>query len=665
MRTLPALTVLLVGGLCLPACRLEPPQAPRWQANLTVPLVDFRYDMRTLIAEDDQLYAGGDSLVHFLAESQLDTFVVGERLRYAGFDQSFHKRYLTIPADTVQQRLSFPDFYAPSGNLTGQRAIIPPFPFALNAVPLPAYKGFAWVEVESGILLLHLHNELPVALGPPLHLRLHDDSLSAVLVDFLHRTEIPPGGVVEQRFDLSAKKFSNSLVLQLSGESPGSGGRFVTVAATNGVQVRVAVSDLRIRRVRLPLASFSLDGEEEIPLGDSLSVSRADIKSGSLSLNVRSSFPVASWMVATLPDFYPPGRAVLRDSLSLQPQQLSSFQLNLAGHVFRPLAAPFGRQKIRLHWRLQSQAAAQQEVTLTNNDLVEGNFTSTPFVFSRVRGRFQTKAFDLAPRRFALALPEGLDSLQLAAAEMTVTLRNRINFPLTLAFQIQGDHARQLSLQGQASPAGGSAPTTAQILLTEKNSTLAAFLSSLPHAITVRGRVLVGDATYLGSAQENDFVTGTLRLDAPLMFQLPSQKIEAPLTEVKIEAALRRELEERVKEGRLRVRVTNHLPVAAVLSLHLAARRTGVYSQPLLVKSLSLPAPSLDAKGRVVRPVMKETEIPLSAADLQVLQNVPLHAGVVLDLASSAGRTVRVKVQDYLAVQAVVEIATRMGDRVP
>ncbi len=653
---------ILLSGALLVSCELAPPQAPRWEANLTIPLIQHRYSMRELIAQNKELYAAGDSLVHFLSQTQFDSIAVGERLSFAGFTRDFREHFSTLSSDTIQTRLTFAALYPPAANFSGQNVIIPAFPFSVTAVPLPAYKNFNWVELESGTLFLHLRNELPVALGPPLHLQLYDSSENGIIVDFTHNGEIPPGGELQQRFDLRSKKISRQLRLHLSGNSPGSNGRMVTASAASGLQVTVAVTDLKVRQARLQLGSQVLRGEQEVALGDSLHVVRADIKSGHLSLTVSSTFPVEAWAVATLPDFYTPQNTVRQDSLRIAPNRPASLNLNLAGHVFRPREAAVGNQKIRLQWRVRLAGASQQEVTLTNSDHVEGNFTSTTFVFSRVRGRFKAKAFALAPHRFALNLPTGLDSLQLAAAAMTVILRNSINFPLAIDFQVEGRNAQQLLVQGEVPPANNGVPTRSELLFTEQNSSLRQFLGNLPNTVVVRGQVLLSDPTYVGTVRESDFISGALRLDVPLAFRLPAQKVESDIAAVRIEPSLRQAMDERLQSGRLLTRVVNHLPLGGLLSLQLAARATEVFTKPLLVKSLTLPTPELDAVGRVTHASTKEVEIPLSAAELKVLQRTPLHAGALLSFPGSEGRMVRVMVRDYLVVQALAEVVTLMPE---
>jgi hypothetical protein len=364
--------------LPLASCRLSPPQAPRWDTNIALPIISQNYSMQKLIAEQSDLYAGSDGLVHFFSESQLDSFSVGDRLAIGAIDTAFATTFgrYTVPASgPVRAQIALRQLYPASVNLAGQMARIPAFSFSLPLLVLPRYDNYLEVESANGTLTVALRNGMATPIGP-LQYEILDGVNGAVIAVVDFDSEIPPGEEMTRAAGFANKTFGNDFVLRLSGRSPGSRGNPVRIDPDSELTTTLTLSALQVARATAKIGPLGISDAGEVNMGDSLHVVTANLKSGTISIAAQGNFLVNTWLVVTLPDFYTSNNTPFQDSLLIAANGRASKNLNLAGYDFRPLAAAFGQQKIRFRWRLRTGNAPNELVTIDSNDFIRAAFIS-------------------------------------------------------------------------------------------------------------------------------------------------------------------------------------------------------------------------------------------------------------------------------------------------
>ncbi|MDZ7302904.1 MAG: hypothetical protein ONB44_12310 [candidate division KSB1 bacterium] len=653
------------------ACRLSPPQAPRWDMNLNLPIINRHYSMQELVNEQDNLYADASGLVYFLSESELDSFRVGDRLAIESFNNSFVTtvgRYTVPSPGAISTQISFRDIYSGVAALNGQSAPIPGFTFALPLVALPNFDNYILIESADGSLTISLRNGLPVPLGTPLQVEIRDrkNGTSIAIVDF--DIPIPPGGEMARTVNLAQKTFGNNLSLRLSGRSPGSEGKLIErINPDSKLIMTVALSDLQVERAAAKIGPQIISDAGEIPLGDSLKIVTADLRSGALFISAQGDFPVSTWLVLTFWDFYNAQNVVVKDSFQIVAHGASSKNFDLSSYSFRPLPAAFGQQKIRFAWKIRTTNKPNEFITLASSDNMRVTFKSSKILFARINGGFNAKTINIAPQTFRIKLPEGLDSLRLAEASLRMILRNGINFPVRADFQVEGVSNQGkpvgMSVRGdiKAGQVNGT-PVESQIVLNRNNSNLIQFLNALPKSINVQGKITFGNPAYTGIIRDTDVVNGTLRFDTPLAFVLPAQRVESDIEVLKIEEGIRSRLKDNLPHGKILARFANHLPMAASISLNLAQQEAEVFTKPdLIIGPFTLAMPDLNlTTGRVTREKISQVELTLTEAQLELFQKSPLYTGVLIELPGTNGKLVRITAADYIHVQALAVIAFTM-----
>ncbi len=625
--------------------------------------------MQEIIADEEEFYADQEGLVHFATTVQLDSFGVGERLAISALQESFDYRLgrFKIPAPSpLTAELSLRQIYPASGNLAGQTAALPAFGFALALRNLPDFDSYFVVDRVTGTITITLRNGLPIPLGP-LRIELREGNVDTLIAAFDHNNEIAPNSEITRVLDLNGRSFSNNITPVLSGQSPGSRGNLVLIDPNSSVRLTMTASVFEVESARARIGTLRLDEEGEIPVGDSLQIISALVKSGVLTLNLQGNFPVRTEVSVTLPDFRRNNNDTLKATLIVQPNGNSALQLNLAGYDLQPRTAPFGQQKIRFKWRVRTLNSANEFVTLSSGDGMRATSASTKIVFAKLQGAFTAKEITLAPQTFDLNLPAGLDSLQLLQAQLQIILRNGINFPVQTDLRVEGFPERgpkvQLFIRERIAPGQANGmPVESRIVI--NGATIQNFLDVLPRTLKVSGRVWVGEKIFNGSVSESNMVSTALRFDTPLALALPAQRVESEVSTLTIDASVRERITKHLLRGSVTLRLNNRLPFEASAAVHIARSAANVFRTPdLIVGPVRITLPPLDPNtGRALQPRSSEAVLALNETQLRLFQSSPLYVGVLLTLPGSNGKVIRIAADDYVAVQALAQMRLLVED---
>jgi len=672
-KTSKAVSQFVIFILFFTSCTLSPPQAPRWDTSVTLPIINKRYSVQELIKEENDLYIDGKGLVHFVSEAKLEPFNVGDRLAVEAFNKSYETKlgvFKISDPGSVNANLALGTCYPNAVNLAGQTVPIPAFAFSLQPLALPQYDNYVTVEVASGNLTLDLRNNLPVPIGNPLRLEIRNGVQGAALIAFDINEAIQPGQAVQRTVSFAGKSFGNKLAFVFSGNSPGSGSNPVqNIDPNSKLTLTLTFSEFTVSRANARIGEQTISDAGDVAIDDSLSVEFAEIRNGTLSLSVQNNFPIGAWMIVTLPDFYRPNNSVVVDSALIVGKGTTSKNFNLSGYGFRPPAASFGQQKIRFRWRIRTTNSPLEFVSISSGDFVKATFTGSKILFSKIKGGFNAKTISLQPQKFKVDLPEGLDSLRLSEVALRVTLRNGVNFPMRTDFQVDGvandGKIAQLLVRGDLKPGQeDGTPVESIIVLDKTNSNIVPFFNALPKSITVRGQVTFGEPNYVGLVRSTDLVDGALKFDAALVFSLPSQKVESDIEVLEIDKSTRDQIKDKLQRGKVTLQFNNHLPVGATIALDMAQKRANVFTAPdLRIGPFGILAPDIDpATGRVVQAKANTVEVSLTEKQLEIFQQAPLYTGVLIDFPGTRGQLVRLVAEDYIEIKAVAEISFALSD---
>ncbi len=670
IKRLASLAVLTILSLSVSHCDLPAPTTPTWDVQLNIPLINKTYAISDFLDNTTELTVDENGNIGFRYVAQLDTFSVQDQLKLNNISQSVAQSVgiFSIPSPGVQQvEVTLLDIYPDAAALEGTTVPVSPFSFDVAGLSVPPFDAFEWIEISAGYIDLSLTNNLPIPLGQPITVALHDAATDTVVASASFTQQINTGEKQTVRMPLTGKRVSSALTLRVAGSSPGSSSP-VLVRGADSFLFDVLVSDLDLTAAAARIEPQTITRSDSLALSDSLFIEQASIRDGNIRITISGQIPVRTQLKVTLPDFRAEDGGVLADSVFLDRSASGLINLDLSGYTFRPALVQTGEQIVRLDWELKTLQDPTAITELRSTDNLAISFQLTDLYFSEIRGRLQEQRVAIPSQSFTLKIPAELDSIEFVAAELELLLRNGINFPATTDIVISGRNAQgeEVRVPVQAdilAAAADGTPVQTRIVLNGENSAILDLMNILPERLDVSGSVVFGDAAVIGSIRETDVVSGQVSFSAPVAFQLPEQDYDSPVSEIRPTEDARRRIRETLQGGQVQAAINSHLPIGATLNLLFARREADVFTAPeVTIGPVTVASGRLDATtGLVQEAVLSSVTLELSKSELDFFAQDTVYGGLRVRFPGTDGRSVTALSTDYLDVQAFIGVTARVN----
>jgi len=665
--TFPRMNIAFLIFLLLISCSFDPPVAPTWETNITLPLINKTFHMDEIVNDEKYLTSDSTGQVYFDFSREMDRYTVGDKLHIEGFDENFEANVGSFKIEALEPSTvtnPFTSIYSGAEALHGVTMAAPEFLISDVTSTLPTFEEFSWIVIDTGTVFLSLTNGLPVWLGTDLVLKLIDDPTDTLISESSFNREIAPGEIVTTNIDLSDKRFSNQIKLVLVGSSPGSKGELVTVDAYSSIEIVTTFSTFAVKEALAKIPAIRSTSQEALAIDDSVSIETAIIQSGQLNFAVDNLLTIPGKLIYQLSDFYKNGEPYI-DSTYLADESHSQFSIPLQGLVLRPKRAEVGEQEIRVEWTFVTESS-NSFAHVRSSDQFQAHLSSSEIVFSAITGILKDVTIEIEPFSEDLNFSDELDSVKLVNAIIRLEIENTINFPAHSNITIQGINGagKTVNLQVQESilpaPDGGSRTTT--IILDKTNSDIIEFMNALPEQILVSGSVQLGDDNSPGSVEQSDYIQGSINITAPLSFSFPTQTATSEIDTLEIEEDSQETIHDRLLSGQVVARITNKMPFGATIVAKLSTQDSTVYSRPqLLIGPLDIKPAPVDAAGYASSASLNEITLGLTKEDLQIFENEKVFTGIEIIFPGSDGTAVHVMTSDYITIQLYSVLKINVG----
>ncbi len=646
-------------------CAFDKPNAPSWDTNVSIPLINKTYTMAELAEEESSISLDSTDNLHFEIDADLDNYYVGDELYLESLQDNFS---LTLGSfsinspSSVSTSVLLSEIFSQASVLHGLTVIVPAFSFQTDKKALDPYDSFSYVVIENGHISLQVQNNLAIPLGSPLTLEIWDTAQDTLVSSTTSSSQIPTGGSADFVIDLAGKKIPNQLSVRIMGDSPGSSGVPVLVDQNSSFGMTAGIANLTAEEALAEVPAQVISGEEELAVTDSVVVIDARIESGSIDFTISGNFALDAWVRYDLADFVSPTGSTLVDSVLISGGIASDISIDLHNYSFRPEMAGFGQQKVRFSWRARTVDSGSSRVLVKSSDIINVNFNVDEIHFYQVTGKFGQKEFDIDQNEIEFDIPVDLDSLFFETARLEMLINNGINFPANLDLMIEGQNESGTKTQMyinqpiQAASAPG-VPATSVIVLDNQNSTIKDFISIVPNLLRVSGKVVLGSESIAGTISKTDFVNGSVKISAPFALRLSSQSIETESVELKIDDDTKDDIIDNISAGEVFMQITNHLPVGASLEIVFSQDAADLYQSPILqIAAIRADAASVDASGLVQSARTAESKIGLSEEQMRTFLLSPLHAGIRISMDGTNGQFVTLRGSDFIQVKSYSKI---------
>jgi hypothetical protein len=650
IRTASALTTVLLVA-CFSACSIEKPQAPSWDTELVLPLINHHYDMLELVdrmAEDALTY---DSLgnISFSVEQDMDTVAVDAGLSIPDLSTAFAETIGLIeisgPAPVTNQ-IYLSDYLALGGDVPAMTLDV--------SQQWPTISDIESATIASGSMVVTATNnfDLPV---DTVTIAIVDDTYALQIGAVTFEGGLAVGETKSKTIDLSGKTISNSFTYDAHLYTPG--GTILTLAEKTLVIEAGFSSTITVSSAIAKVPAQERSYEQNVSFSEDNQITSANIKGGSLTLDITNGTNLSADIEVTIVEFTRFGNP-LSFTVDLPPQQSSDITRDLAGFEFVPLASE-STPTINVSMDLSLPGSGSNTVEISSIDDFAVDVQASGLEFSSVSGVIEPTVVEIAPVTESVKIPNGFENFNLTGAVMTMELHSAVNLPAELSVRIEGDAGQLLTIVENINPGTVGNPGVATLVVDE----LSEFLSPIPSEITITGSATVGDGVTPGGVTEDDFVWGRIEITSPLEMSVGATEFEADINKADIDSDDIDEITDRLNHGSAYTHIANHLPLGASLTLYLGGDSLTLYDDPeLTIGPIEVSSGIVGAGGLVVDSVGSDNTIELTHEDLQILNNETLYVGQVITFPGTNGESVRIVSSDYLDVQAYITVSTRIGD---
>ncbi len=644
-----AVVVVLV-VLTMGSCTIRKPEAPQWDTQFVVPMVSRTYAMPELIRKMNQPGVGFDldSNVVFSISRPIDTiFLNSNNLTTSSLTYSVSKALgkisLTPPA--------LSPVIVPESQLGGLSVypitILPPGDSFTVPANLPAFSTFDSAAVDTGRIWVVLTNSLGFDLDT-VKVTVRDVVSASVVSNSSVAGGIPDGGTDSVLVDLGGKTISNTLSVAAYCHTPGG-----TVANGNGKQFVVAPNfqgNLVVSAARAELPAISRSVANSLDLQQADVITDATITGGNLTLTITNNTPVRANLTISIPDLKLNGAPFALDT-AINGSSSAVIGVPLTGYHLQPgdVTLP---QSLPVSVQADIPSTSPNKVSVNENQNFHLDAAISPLTFGSVSGTFAGITDTISPIVTSLDVPKGFDSAQLVSAVLTLQVQNSIGLAGALNLNLQGSNSKNMNLSGPI--AARSLATAATSELVQPN--VADFLSPIPSQVTFTGTASFG-AGQSGTIRTGDYITGTVRLDAPVELILNQTSLETDVSRDSINQKDIDKVTNHVKRARFVYNITNHLPVGASVNIVISSDSATLYTNPeLRFDSISVNA------APVLNTIVSDTlstgfqSIEVDSAQVQILKHPVLYIGNELILHGSNGQTIKLTKNDYVTVQGRIEV---------
>ena len=654
--------ILVAGFFYVSGCSFKEPQAPQWDVNVAIPLIDTTLTIGKLLEDTDDITFDSTGLLGFQVTESMDPVEVGDNLSVEGISENFDVSLGDIRVDSPGSQVvsvQFAAIYPQSVLLDGQTAQVPPFTVNLDKTELPAFGDFESILIREGSVRITLHNNLPIPISSGLGISLYDYNADTLVVSIVSQNELPPNGQITLNKSLANIRLPGHLAFRISGNSPGSGNDSVYVDATNqSVDMEVYVSDIVASEARAKIPDQEFEDTDYTTLGDSIIVTEADISTGSISFQMTNNLPLDLELSIQLLNFFDASGDTFQAHLYLRKGGQTNQYYDLSGYKFRPERTSEGAV-VRFHWKAKATGSGDQIITIHANDGIALAVNIHKLAFSKLSGILNQIHITLDSMSTQLDTPKDLEGLQFGDARIELKLINGIGFLIQPTLNIVGTNThtgQQAALHRTVTiqPAGDQPAITTVIL---EGDEVTRFLNILPNNISVSGSAILGDGLTESTIRATDTISSQATISIPVNLKFPDQQLTLDPDSLEIDEDAQSEIRDNLNGGSFQAELGNHLPFGASATFYFTSRDTAVYSNPeLTIGPITLNPGVTSERGNVVQETPSQIAIFLDKDQLAVFAHPTVVSGIRISLPGSGDKYIRVYRNDYLSAKAFIKI---------
>jgi hypothetical protein len=650
---LSGLIILLTAAVLILSngCSIEKPEAPTWDAKLSVPLISHHYEMLELVdrmAEDAISYDSAGNITLSFSQT-IDTVIINAGLTANDITEEFNHQLGVIELESppaIEVELNLTDYLAISAG------DIPESGFSA-AKEFDDITEFESATFDNGKLILTISNYFDLQIDS-LTIWIVDDLSADTLAEYFFDGGLAIGQSKVDTVDLQGKTASNQLSMSSRIHTPG--GTLLTVSDkylsvilgfANGITVSSALAKIPEQQ-----KSYS----SSISFNEDHRLTSASLSSGQLDIQLENNSALSAELNIQFDELTSSGTP-LTVTVIVPAGGTYNINQNLDGYVLEPDLQGLD-MTVGIDLEIEIPGSGNDVVEITSLDNFNVSAELSSLSFSEVSGVIAPTMIEMPTLTTELDLPRGLEEIRLTDAVAHVTIYSEVDIPTEVEIFMEGDAGQYMSINSDLNGGSPQNPGVTEIVISD----LTALTDPLPSEIVVSGVAQAGDGVSSGTIYSDSKVWGEVEISSPLKFAIGETEIDGDVNSTEIEQEDIDEVSDRLNEGTIYATVTNHLPFGCEVELFFAGDSATLYTNPqLTIGPIIITGGTVDALGFVTEATISDITINMSESDLDIIENPILYVGERITLPGTNGQVVTIINTDYLNIEAIIELDARMG----
>jgi hypothetical protein len=523
--------VLALVLLGLAGCTLEPPGAPVWTIEATVPFSQRVFKMGELVTDSSRLADRGwgitynpvDSVLQFEFRDSLEYQQIGDRITYEAsdlgvYDNRIGRIHIEEPdPDTDTVAISEANPLLQPG-YTG-----PVVPFELEeAQDTMRFDIFQWVRVQRGYLRLSVSNTYPFEVRDlTINLRNLTDGFNLGSVVF---PVVRQGESATDSIDLSGKLVYNEMMMTANGRSPGAAN--VTITGAEALNLVVGVSSTDVDSARAEIAEQSFSNPDQLSIDSRNQIIRAEVKRGRAFFRLTNTTRMRLVSDMIFENFFDSTGTPISRRLVLNPESVGSLAvINLNGAIIQ---MPINDQGLRVSNNVSIEDSritryqGDSYQVITGDQGVKVEYWTESMTMKSFQGIIDSITVDFPEMVQSVEFPDGLNNIRFTRDSVFVDVVNESLMPLKLNVAIESRNSRD-NTTVSLPVVGDLRPGLNQIIVPDADR----LVSILPDTIMVKGWAGLGRKFFpgVGEVADTNGFKGLFTVRSALRFELDSTRI--------------------------------------------------------------------------------------------------------------------------------------------
>lgn len=653
-----AISVILL-FLTLVQCTIEKPEAPSWETNLVLPLVNRTWNMPEIIDKIDQESISTDSLGNpiFLYETVMDTVYIsdGGSFAIADVSQSVAESLGVITLDPFPptgDTVQLSDFI----NLAIlQSGTVPAIGFTVSKTLTPISE-FSSATVSNGYLVSTIVNDFGLDLDVVDVTIIDAGNGDAVVATYSIPGGVSAGSTSIDSISLAGRTISNQLAFDIYCRTVAT----VTFALGNptfsamvgmpgGLQVSSAVAEV-------PEISYGFS--QSFDIASNHLVESATLASGNMILFITNNTNLSSSITLTIADILQPNGSPFTVTQSVAASATVQFTYDISGYSLEPSDQSIPQSISFAMDAVINASVGQVPITSGHNISVTAGIEN--ITLSEIQGVISPTNANFNDLQQDIEIPAGLDQMQLPASVLTLKIENGVDLPGTLSITLTGDQGQQKTITGSILPGDAYSPVASYII----DSTMGDLMNPIPATITISGNATFGDGVTSGHITPDGFVVGSITLSSPMEVIIDSTTFDGGYedSDIDIDSAI----VESFISANFNGTFVNHLPIAVNILVLLGPDSATLYTpnhpDVISIGPVSIASGQLNPDGTVASATESENVVSIDGADLQILLGDSLWMGELITFPGTGGNSVKLSASDWLSITSYLEVNFKFNE---